>query len=282
MMVRRLLALVCATLVTLGAAPAPAAAPALSVTGQLLAYQQGYLFFTSGNGFRVAPGVRILDDKTKAPTPLLPRPRLFARAVFNAAGQIVEIDLSKSALPLEPLSPQLQNFVVAASPSYPNPELAGKPPSNSLTATNTAGMTFSGKPVLVVITVEVPPTTPLNAEVYIATDASGWNPQAIAMQRVDALHFRVVRRIASGTILHYIYTRGSLQTEERGQNGLDEPARTLLVSDADVRAVKDHVYQWADQNVANGRQILPDVQPTPFNPAPFPNLPSSVPTPHPR
>ncbi len=276
-MMRRLLALVC-TLAVLGAA-----APAVSISGQLLAYQQGYVFFTSGNGFHVAPNVRILDDTTKAPTTLQPRPRLFARAVFNEAGQVVELDLSKTALPLQPLSPLVQKYVVAASPSYPNPELAPKTSgTNELTATNTAGMTFSGKPVLIVFEVEVPPSTPFNTQVYMATDTSGWNPQAFRMERVDALHFRLVQRFRSGTIIHYLYTRGSLQSEERSASGLDMPPRTLVVTNADVRAVNDHVYAWADLNTVNGTRIQPDVQPTPFNPAPFPNLPVGFPTPHPR
>lgn len=271
MIVRRVLIL--AAVLLLGVAPS------VSITGQLLAYQQGYVFFTSGNGFRVAPDVKILDNSTKVATSLVPRPRLFARAVFDAEGRVAELDLSKTALPLAPLSPLVQSYVVAASPSYPNPELS---PKNTIHTVNGVAQTFSGKPVLVDITVQVPPTTPLNAQVYLATDTSSWNPQAIQMDRIDALHFRVVRRLASGTIIHYIYTRGSLQTEERAQNGLDEPARTLIVTDADVRAQNDHVFSWADQNPLNGTTFQPNVQPTPFNPAPFPNLPGTIPTPHPR
>ena len=40
------------------------------------------------------------------------------------------------------------------------------------------------------------------------------------MDRIDALHFVAVRHMASGTVLYYLYTRGSLQTQERGPNGL--------------------------------------------------------------
>jgi hypothetical protein len=276
-MKRRFISLLC-VLAMLGAD-----APAVSISGQLLAYQQGYVFFPSGNGFRVAPGVRILDYATKAPTPMEPRPRLFARAVFDGEGRVDELDLSKKALPLEPLSPLTQKYVVAASPSYPDPELVPKTGANGLVTTgNGATVAFSGKPVLVVINVEVPPTTPLDAQVYMATDTTGWNPQALRMQRVDALHFRSVQRLRSGTIIHYVYTRGTLQTEERSANGLEERPRTLIVTDADVRDENDHVYQWADQTVAGGARVQPDVQPTPFNPAPFPNLPPGFPTPHPH
>ncbi len=270
---RRLLALV-ATLSIVGAVPA------VSITGQVLAYQQGFVFFTSGDGFRVAPDVRIFDDATKNPTQAQPKPRVYARAVFNDAGQVAELDLSKTPLPLEPLSAQVQSYVIAASPSYPNPDLA---PKQSIgTTSNGVPQTFSGKMVLLQITVQVPPTTPLSSQIYIATDTTSWNPQAIQMDRIDALHFRIVRRFASGTILHYLYTRGSMQTEERQENGLDAPAHSIVVTDADVRAVNDVVYRWADQTGPTGGQVQPDVAPTPYNPAPFPNLPSVIRTPDPR
>jgi len=253
-----------------------AATEAPHITGQLLAYQDGYVFFTNGNGFKVSPSVKVLDDATKAPSVSPPHVRQFARAVFNDAGEVVELDLAKKEFPLEPLNPLVESYVVQASPSYPNPELAGKP------ATTRSGLplSFSGKPVLVNITVQVPATTPMTAQIYIATDQSAWNPQAVEMDRVDALHFRVTRHFPSGTILHYLYTRGSLQSEERAENGLDRDAREMVVNDADVRAINDTVYQWADQSPASGTRIQPNVVPTPYNPAPFPNLPSVIPTPH--
>jgi hypothetical protein len=263
----------------LAAANAPIAAPSpepLAMTGQLLAYQQGYVFFTTGDGFRVAPNVAILDDVTKQPTPLRPAPREYARAVFDASGEVAELDLSKKPLPIEPLPSGAQRFVVAASTPYPNPDLGLR----SATTRNGVMQTFSGRPVLVQITVQVPPNTPAGAQVYITTDASGWNPQAIAMDRIDALHFRITRRIDSGTILRYLYTRGSLQNEERGENGLERAPRQVIIGDADVRAINDVVYAWAD-TTQNGTQVQPDVLPTPYNPAPFPNLPPGMPTPHP-
>jgi hypothetical protein len=248
------------------------ASGAISITGQLLAYQDGYVFFTSGDGFRVAPNLTILDDKTKAPSKLVPGPRLYARAVFSPDGVVTELDLSRQPLPLEPLSDQVAQFAVTESPRYANPELAPKPVPSDQTGPY-QGQTFSGKPVLVTITVQVPPTTPPDAQIYITTDVSGWNPQAIPMDRIDALHFRITQRLASGTILHYYYTRGTQQSEERAENGLDRPPHVLVVSDADVRAISDIVYYWADQ-IGGVQQIQPNTLPTPYNPAPFPNLPA--------
>ncbi len=41
----------------------------------------------------------------------------------------------------------------------------------------------------------------MTAQIYIATDVSGWNPQAIMMDRIDALHFVAIQRMASGTVI---------------------------------------------------------------------------------
>ena len=267
----RLGALVCALILL------AAGAPPVSITGQLLAYQDGFVFLTSGDGFRLAPNVTILDENTKTPAKRAPRVRDYARITFNAAGQVVEIDLSDKPYPMGPLPDYVQQFAVTASSPYPNPELAGPPPTTS----NGVAKTFSGKPVLVKFEVQVPATTPISAQIYIATDVSDWNPQAIQMDRIDALHFVAIRRMASGTVLHYLYTRGSLQTEERGANGLSLRPRELVVNDSDTNSTNSIVAAWADGN-ANGLLDQPSVFPTPYNPNPFPNLPRGVRTPQPR
>jgi hypothetical protein len=101
------------------------------------------------------------------------------------------------------------------------------------------------------------------------------------MSRIDALHFVVVRQMASGTILHFLYTRGSLQNEEVGPNGLSLRPRTLTVSDSDTNSTNSVVALWADSNATNNILMQPSVFPTPYNPAPFPNLPKGTKTPHP-
>jgi hypothetical protein len=266
----RIVAIACALVLIAATAP-------VTITGQLLAYQDGFVFFTTGDGFRVAPNVTILDEQTKQPATRAPVPRDYARAVFNDSGQVVEIDLSSKPYPVGPLPDAAQAFAVTASSPYPNPELAGPVHSTA----NGVPITFTGKQVLVKFQVQVPPNTPLTAQIYIATDVSGWNPQAIQMDRVDALHFAVVRRMASGTALYYLYTRGSLQTQERGPNGLALRPRELIVNDSDTNSTNSVVAAWADGNSTNVILQQPSVFPTPYNPAPFPNLPSGVRTPSP-
>jgi hypothetical protein len=226
--------------------------------GQLLDYRDGFAFFTTGDAYRVDPNVKIDDAATGGPTSLVPETRVYARAGFDTGnGGIVELSLSQKKLPDDASYQDIKKFAVALSTPYANPDLV-------------AGEGFSGKPVPVTFLVEVPPKTPISDQIYLATDVSGWSSTAIRMDRVDALHYRVTRLLASGTVLRYRYTRGSWQSADDDQNGLAMKPRVLVVKNADYRVVRDIVYAWQDEN-----QFLPDngsTLPTPFNPVPF-NLP---------
>lgn len=260
-----------------------AAGASVVVSGQLLAYQEGYVFFTTGDGFRVAHDVVIKDAKTGAGTAVKPAPRVWARATFDSSGTVTELDLSRSPLPPQGSFDDVARFAVALSTPVPNPDLLKNietpPPGEPQTVA--ASQHFSGRPVLVTFIVQVPPYTPFTSSVYISTDQSGWNAQAIPMDRVDALHYQITRRFNSGTIFRYLYDRGSLQSEEIAQNGLARTPRELVVTDADVRVIRDTVYAWQDAAPGQVNQPQPQVMPTPYNPAPFPNLPNCLPPPEP-
>jgi hypothetical protein len=155
-------------------------------SGQLLDYRKGYVFFTTGDGFRVAGDLKIDDPDGKA-TPLQPATLLYARAAFDTGnGAVVELALSKSPLPNEAKYEDIKKFIVVLSPTSRNPDLTG-------------GEGLNGRPVLVIFTVQVPPKTPFSDSVYIATDVSGWSATAIKMNRVDSLHYRISQDFASGT-----------------------------------------------------------------------------------
>ncbi len=236
-------------------------------SGQILDDRAGFVFFTTGDGFRLDPSVKIDDAKTGGPTALVPQTRVYARAAFDSGnGRVVELALSKTELPNEAGYGDVKRFAVALSTPAPNPDL-GRP-----------GQGFNGRPVLVTFTVEVPPRTPFSDSVYLATDASGWSATAIRMDRVDALHYRISQTLASGTRLLYRYTRGSWRSAETDQNGLEvrpgPPKRLLVVGNTDVESIQNIVYGWNDQN-----QQAPDLGstiPTPFNPVPF-NTPPLAP-----
>jgi hypothetical protein len=276
-MMRRLLPVAAAALAIL----LIAASSSIVVTGQLLAYQDGFVFFTTGDGFRVARDIVIRDAKTGSATSIKPAPRVWARATFDASGTVTELDLSRSPLPPQGSLDDVQRFAVAISSPAPNPDLLAYAPTPGPDQTPLPTQHFSGRPVLVTFIVQVPPITPFTSSVYISTDQSGWNAQAIPMDRVDALHYQITRRYPSGTIFRYLYDRGSFQSKEVSQNGLDRAPRNFVVPDADVRVIRDTVYAWQDQGGAGVQQQQPQIMPTPYNPAPFPNLPPGFPSPQP-
>jgi hypothetical protein len=245
----------------------PATPPPLSATatpspsgflvrfsGQLLDFRNGYVFFTTGDGFRSAPTLKI-DDANGAATQLKPATGGYARAAFDTGtGQIVELALSAKPLPNEASYEQIKTFVVAKSPTTENVDLTG-------------GDGLNGKAVLVIFTVEIPPKTPFGDAVYVATDVSGWSATAIRMDRVDALHYRVAQDFKSGTKFLYRFTRGSWRSAERGQDGLEVAPRKFQVGNADVQRITNTVFHWGDEN-----QSAPDLGssiPSPFNPIPF-------------
>lgn len=243
-----------------------AAAP-MTVTTQILDYEKGYVFFTTGDGFRVSPNVQILNGP--------PATRKYARVTFDQNGIVTKIEVSAAKLPAEGDFGAVRGFAIALSTPAPNPDLAPPPTMNR--CANTRG----GQLVTVSITVQVPPETPLTSDVYMMSDQSGWYAQAYRLDRLDALHYRTVLKLMSGTQMRVLFDRGSTQSVQVGQNGLEQKPYQLCVGNEDVQAFRSIVYHWADQQPGATQQI-PDALPTPYNPAPFPNLPPAPrPTPHP-
>jgi hypothetical protein len=257
--------------------PTPSPSPSNQVlvrfAGQLLDVERGFAFFTTGDGFKLDPNVRIVDATTKQPLAKPPGPRMFASASFDkATGKIVELDVSKTAIASSQeyagreAYAEVQHFAVSQSQITPstdvNPNAYKGPP-------------ITGRSVAVTFVVQIPPSTPLSDSVYITTDVSNWDPRAILMTRIDALHYRATTNFASGTVFHYKYTRGSFRTIEVGQNGLNDPPHTFQVNEADALRRDDVVYHWADETVGNGTQnIGPGSIPTPFNPSAVLNRPT--------
>jgi hypothetical protein len=260
---------------SLGPAPATAA-PAPQMTrvlvrfaGQILDLRGGFVFFTTGDGFRLDPAVRNVDYTTGAPTKIVPHTGTWARASFDMG------TISSRPIPPEAAYEDVRRFAVVASAPKPNPELVAK-----------EGIT--GRPVLVTFTVLVPPTTQLSDTVYMQTDQSNWNPQAIRLDRIDALHYRITLRMPSGTTFLYRYTRGSTQSVEIGRNGLEVSPRLLFVKNLDAKNQDDTVYNWADANPSAPGAPGPNSIPTPYNPnpnpfpVPFPSRPTMPPPPKPH
>lgn len=248
--------------------PTPAV-PLLKFTGQLLQVRDGYVYFTTGDAFKIITAARITDYKTGEITTLAPSVKLYAVATLDPnSGKVTSLALSRTKLPQTAEYAQVSAYTVAASKPIAAEELVPKPGARPPT----------GRPVAVTFFVQVPSTTPLQDTVFISTDISGWLPNAMRMDRVDALHYRLTRTFASGTKLAYRYTRGSDTSVERGEDGLESDPHQFFVPEVDARRVDNVVYRWSDER-GNAPNAGPLAIPTPFNPNPFNNLPSRVPQP---
>lgn len=220
------------------AAPSPTPEPLL-VSGQVIDVERGYVVFASGDAFKLAPSATVVDDTTGQLPTYAMDPGIYAVATLDAnTGLVVGLRTSRS--PLSQGTPAAQvprRYVIVASSPKPNPDLI--PP-------RAAYQSVLSKTVGVTVTVAVPPETPFSDDIYMTTDTSGWNPQAIKMQRLDGQHFRIQMELPGGTLIHYLFTRGSWSSVERDQAGLQRKPRTLFVPGEDVRIIDATVYRWAD------------------------------------
>lgn len=241
-----------------GAAPSLAQNALVRFTGQLLDVRNGYVYFTSGDAFKLADALRIDDYTSGQPTTLKPRPKLFARAILDpATKQVVELDLTTQRLaPDTAYAAVAQPLSATKATSERAPEIVGVP--------------RTGKEVAVAFIVTVPPTTPLNSSVYISTDASDWNPQAIKLDRIDGQRYRAVRRFASGTKFAFRVTRGSWNSVELGDDGLEAAPHQYETTEVDAQAARITVFAWSDNRANVPQAAQPGAVPTPFNPNPFP------------
>jgi hypothetical protein len=248
---------------------APTVAPARPVstvnlkvfTGQLLDIRSGYAFFTTGDAFKIIPAVRVVDYFTGKPTTKTPGVKLFAKATLDPTNAtIVELAITTRYLPPDTEYASVQGFAAKDSPFSLAPELNN-------------GKRYTGKPVSVQFTVDVPSTTAITDNVYITTDESGWVPYAYRMDRINANQYRVTRVYASGTKFHWKVTRGSWATQQVALDGGDVPPREFTVSEGDVQNTSGKVERWADQSPSQQNAAGPNGIPTPFNPNPFSSLP---------
>ncbi len=257
-MMRRLYAFLAAATIIALALPGLAQGTLVRFTGQLLDVRNGYVYFTTGDAFKLAPNPTFADYDTGKPTTLQPRPKLFARAIIDPATKlVVQLDLTTRRLPTDTsYTADVKSAVATTATTAKAPEIVGVP--------------LTGKEVPVEFIVTVPPSTPVNSDVYISTDFSGWNPQAIKLDRIDGSRYRVVRRLPSGTKFAYRVTRGSWNSVEVGQDGLEPLTPHLFfVKEVDAQSSPVVVYGWSD-NRTNGQQAAqPGAIPTPFNPNPF-------------
>jgi len=238
----------------LAAALLGAGAPAAVVTAQILDYEKGFVFFTTGDGFRVAPGVTITGG--------VPKARKYARVTFDASGNVTRIEVSSAKLPSEGDLDAVRKFALTLSTPAPNPDLVPSPNPGRCASVK------AGKLVTIAITAQVPPSTGATDRVYMTSDQSGWNAQAYPLDRIDVLHYRTILKLYSGTVMHVLMDRGSTQSIQVGENGIEIKPFLLCIGDEDVQAFRVTVYRWGDEGTGP-TQVIPQSIPTPFNPSPF-------------
>jgi hypothetical protein len=264
----------CASLIAGMALRAPAQAVTV-VTAQILDYENGFVFFTTGDGFRVAQNVSTIN--LRSGNTETPAAREYARVTFDAAGTVTKLELSHSKLPPEGDLATMRRFAVALSTPAPNPDLAPHTGGGS----DRCASVLPGKSVSLNITIQVPVTTPINDTVYMTTDQSGWNPQAYRLDRRDALHYHTVLRLLSGTRLRVLFDRGSAQTMQAGEGGIERDPYQICIGDEDAQTfAPPPIPRWTDQ-LGTTSLPVPGTMPTPYNPNPFPGFPTPPPVPTP-
>ena len=231
---------------------------ALDVVVQLLVLQPGVAVLTDGAAYRVAPDVTFVDMKSGKPA-ATPSPGTLVRLTFDSAGAIHTI--AEGVPKDQPTSDRsaLAGFAILPA-AHGTPE-----PSSAYAA-------FNSKRVMVTFTVRVPASTHGFDTVFLTDSELRWNPVGIRMDRIDPQRYRAVVALPTGAAFNYLYTRGNGQTIELGANGLQRKVRTMQPEGLEPLRQDDVVQRWGDE-AGNTLLPAPHASPTPFNPAPYPNVP---------
>jgi len=224
----------------------PALAPATTApsgvgeyTGQVLDVERGYIVFATGDALRLAPDARFVDAVSGNARDSSVQPGQYAGVTLDRSGVVTMVRIADDPIASgKPVTDVPRQYVAQATPPFPNPDLipsATRYPVSKLSPTER-----------VTITVQVPPQTPFSDDVYISTDTSGWNPQAVKMQRIDGRRFRVIIDVLPGAQFRYLFTRGSWPTVESDAAGLRRSPRRLSAEGAVSLSVDSTVQRWLD------------------------------------
>jgi hypothetical protein len=221
------------------ATSAPSPMPLSQYSGQVLDVERGYIVFSTGAALRLSPDARFTDAASGQIRTAAIDPGEYAEATLDANGIVTAVAVSDTPITSgTPIANVPRAFVVQASPAYPNPDLI--PPAHLFPVSKLS------PDEKVTITVDVPPETPFSDDVYMATDTSGWNPEAVKLQRIDGRHFRMSVEVSPGTQFKYLFTRGSWATVESDAAGLRRAARTLAAQGEASLVIDATVQRWLD------------------------------------
>jgi hypothetical protein len=207
-------------------------------TGQVIDVERGYVVFANGDALRLAADARVIDVHTEQVVASV-QPGEYGAATLDASGSVALLEISEtpfvSGVSIDDIP---RADVVQLSPPRANPDLASNiPPLTPSKLTKSETIT---------ITAFVPSTTPFTADLYITTDTSGWNPQAVKMARIDGRRFRVAMDVLPGTQFRYLFTRGSWSSVESDRAGLRRSPRSLYAQGAVAMDVDATIQRWID------------------------------------
>ncbi len=125
------------------------------------------------------------------------------------------------------------------------------PATNDAFDVTASSQPFSGgplaQPIAVTFVVTVPLNTPTRDIVYMATDAANWVPNGVRMSPLSGNRWTVTLTLGKGSSLKYKFTRGSWESAETNQAGIEIPNRSLTITPADdSQKVEDVVARWSD------------------------------------
>jgi hypothetical protein len=125
------------------------------------------------------------------------------------------------------------------------------PQANTAFDVTASSEPFTGGPlaerISVTVIVTVPTNTPTRDIVYIASDAANWIPNGVRMSPLTGSRWTATLTLGKGSSLKYKYTRGSWETAETNQAGVEIPNRSLSITKTgDGQQVDDVVVRWSD------------------------------------
>lgn len=99
--------------------------------------------------------------------------------------------------------------------------------------------------VMVTFNVTVPEFTPEEDTVYIVGTLNDWDPDELAMNKVNLNSWQRILELAENSSFEYKYTRGNWETVEKDVAGEEIKNRTLSTDSTDF-SLNDEVVNWRD------------------------------------
>jgi len=125
------------------------------------------------------------------------------------------------------------------------------PATDEAFAVTASSQPFAGgplaQPIAVTFVVTVPLNTPTRDVVYMASDSASWVPNGVRLAPMSGNRWTVTLTLGKGSSIKYKFTRGSWETAETNQSGMEIPNRSLTITTAqDAQTVEDTVLRWSD------------------------------------